>query len=289
MKVLIYLPVYNDQFRISRAIESIVSQTFTNWDLVISDNCSTDKTLAEIQYYLKDPRISCITHQTHLSGDVNFNNIENFISNESEHELTSIIASDDYWGDEYYLENLVGAFLKNSKEGRIKLALPIFSTIPNIDTGESKLVKIKAGNSLYILRVIQLFKSWSTVNLIYGLYSKEFFLDLLNTKFSRLTKSNAYTDWWWAYLVLKKTSPLFCCKSIYFKDQYKYEIQKKFSRIENFILTIKFTPDFFKGKLSLIRFNNFHDLLLIFIFAISKTTLGLLHTFRRTLKRIFKV
>ncbi len=58
-KVIIGLPVYNGQKHLAAAIESHLAQTFSDFDLVISDNGSTDAT-SEIctEYASKDKRIT---------------------------------------------------------------------------------------------------------------------------------------------------------------------------------------------------------------------------------------
>lgn len=118
---------------------------------------------------------------------------------------------------------------------------------------------------------------------------KESFFKILTNKFSKLDQKNKYSDWWWAYLVLKNTIPVLCLNSYYFKVSHKAESFDRISRINDLKLTFRFIPEFFRGKLSLISFKNFHDFLFIFIFAISKTSLDLLHTLRSTLKRVLKV
>ncbi len=42
-KVSIGLPVYNGENFLAEAIESILKQTFTDFELIISDNASTDR------------------------------------------------------------------------------------------------------------------------------------------------------------------------------------------------------------------------------------------------------
>lgn len=51
-------PVYNGEEHLRECIESVLAQTYTNWDYVIVNNCSTDGTL-EIarEYAARDPRI----------------------------------------------------------------------------------------------------------------------------------------------------------------------------------------------------------------------------------------
>ena len=44
-KISIITPTYNSQKTIEENIKSVLSQKFTNWEQIIIDNCSTDKTL----------------------------------------------------------------------------------------------------------------------------------------------------------------------------------------------------------------------------------------------------
>ena len=58
MKVTIVMPLYNAGPYLSEAIDSIISQTFKNWELVIAEDCSTDGSLEiALGYECKDPRI----------------------------------------------------------------------------------------------------------------------------------------------------------------------------------------------------------------------------------------
>ena len=57
-RLSIGLPVYNGEKYLSAAIDSILNQTYTDFELIISDNNSTDKTQAICQSYAqKDNRI----------------------------------------------------------------------------------------------------------------------------------------------------------------------------------------------------------------------------------------
>lgn len=58
--ITVFIPVYNGANLIERAIKSVLCQTFTNFSLVISDNCSTDETKAIVSKYLTDPRVKLI-------------------------------------------------------------------------------------------------------------------------------------------------------------------------------------------------------------------------------------
>lgn len=51
--VTILMATYNGERYISEQIESILRQTYTNWELIIQDDCSTDDTAAIVYRYIK--------------------------------------------------------------------------------------------------------------------------------------------------------------------------------------------------------------------------------------------
>lgn len=53
-KVSILMPTYNDCSTIEESLDSLISQTYTNWELIIIDDGSTDKTKDIIQNYIKN-------------------------------------------------------------------------------------------------------------------------------------------------------------------------------------------------------------------------------------------
>lgn len=56
-KVTVIMPVYNGEKYIREAIESILNQTFNDFELVIINDGSTDKTEDIVKSYLKDDRV----------------------------------------------------------------------------------------------------------------------------------------------------------------------------------------------------------------------------------------
>lgn len=73
-RVSIGLAVYNGEKYLEEAIRSILAQTFTDFELIISDNASTDRT-AEIckRYAEQDPRIRYSRNETNIGGANNEN------------------------------------------------------------------------------------------------------------------------------------------------------------------------------------------------------------------------
>jgi glycosyltransferase involved in cell wall biosynthesis len=73
-RLVIGMPVYNGGKHIGKTIESILSQTFSDFRLIISDNASTDDTEEICQAYAKsDHRISYYRQANNLGMAPNFN------------------------------------------------------------------------------------------------------------------------------------------------------------------------------------------------------------------------
>lgn len=64
--ISIILPVYNGERYLSQAIEGILNQTYSDWELIIVNDCSTDSTSSIIEEYLKDKRIRVIENKLNL-------------------------------------------------------------------------------------------------------------------------------------------------------------------------------------------------------------------------------
>ena len=62
VKISVILPVYNSQLYIRKAIESVLAQTFTDFELIIVNDGSTDNT-PEIINEFTDERIRLINQE----------------------------------------------------------------------------------------------------------------------------------------------------------------------------------------------------------------------------------
>ena len=75
-RVSIGLPVYDGVNYLAETLDSILAQTFGDFELIISDNASTDGT-QEIcrQYAARDPRIRYVRNATNLGAAKNYNRV----------------------------------------------------------------------------------------------------------------------------------------------------------------------------------------------------------------------
>lgn len=70
------MPIYNGENYLSESIESILSQSFTNFKLIISDNASTDNTEDICRRFASyDNRIQYVRNQYNLGASQNFNEL----------------------------------------------------------------------------------------------------------------------------------------------------------------------------------------------------------------------
>ena len=66
-KISVVLPVYNGAKYLAESIESVINQTYTNWELIIVNDCSTDESLdIALNYATKDARIKVFTNKENL-------------------------------------------------------------------------------------------------------------------------------------------------------------------------------------------------------------------------------
>lgn len=70
--VSVCIPVYNCQRHIREAVESVLSQSFQDLELVVCDDCSKDDTLSIVQSYT-DPRIRLVANEANLGVVGNWN------------------------------------------------------------------------------------------------------------------------------------------------------------------------------------------------------------------------
>ncbi|MEP6512760.1 MAG: glycosyltransferase family 2 protein [Parafilimonas sp.] len=72
-KVSVLIPTYNYAHFLDESIQSVLNQTFTDFELIIVDNCSTDHTAEVVQKYLIDKRISYYKNSTNIGMIPNYN------------------------------------------------------------------------------------------------------------------------------------------------------------------------------------------------------------------------
>lgn len=93
--VSIVTPVYNTEKYLAECIESVLAQTYQNWQYVIVNNCSTDRSLEIAQQYAQqDSRIQIHDNREFLSQMQNWNHTMKQVSKESKY--CKVVHADDW-------------------------------------------------------------------------------------------------------------------------------------------------------------------------------------------------
>jgi len=124
--VTIGLPVYNGEEFLRKTICSLLNQSFENFEIVISDNDSTDSTediCRELEK--KDNRVRYVRQKINIGAIENFQ----FVLNEARGKYFMWAAHDDLWDKEYL--NVLVTILDDNKKSSIA-----FSKIVGIDVDD---------------------------------------------------------------------------------------------------------------------------------------------------------
>lgn len=105
MRVSIIMCSYNTSKYIEEAVESIINQTYTDWELIISDDRSTDNTVELIKQYTDDPRVTLYEQPVNLGYLANKNSALKMATG----ELVTQLDADDVSKPER-IEKQVAAF-----------------------------------------------------------------------------------------------------------------------------------------------------------------------------------
>ncbi|HTF68393.1 MAG TPA: glycosyltransferase family 2 protein [Edaphobacter sp.] len=92
--VSILTPVYNGEAYLAECIESVLSQTYPDFEYIIVNNCSTDSTLTIAETYARrDGRVKVVTNERFLQVIENHNNAFNRMSPVAKY--CKVVSSDD--------------------------------------------------------------------------------------------------------------------------------------------------------------------------------------------------
>ena len=92
----IIMPSYNTASFITLSIQAVLNQTYTNWELLIVDDCSTDNTDEVVNPYLKDERIRYIKNEKNSGAAVS----RNRALQGAKGKWIAFLDSDDLWKPE---------------------------------------------------------------------------------------------------------------------------------------------------------------------------------------------
>ena len=108
-KISIITPAYNCEKYLSEAVESVLKQTWEDWELLIIDDCSKDKTYECMQKLARQDKRIRVFQNEHNSGSAA---TRNYGVRQATGEWVAFLDSDDLWREEK-LEKQMAVIEKN--------------------------------------------------------------------------------------------------------------------------------------------------------------------------------
>lgn len=153
--VSIIMPSYNTAKYICETINSVLAQTYSNWELIIVDDCSTDNTDEIVVSFLEDKRIRYLKNEKNSGAAVS----RNKALKEAKGRWIAFLDSDDLWLPEK-LEKQI-AFMEENGYAFTFTDYQVINAegvkLPYIFTAPNKITKRKLYNYCY----------FSTITVIY--------------------------------------------------------------------------------------------------------------------------
>jgi len=135
--VSIVMPAYNAELYIQSTIESVLSQTYQSWELIVVDDCSTDSTVEIVEGYVRlDSRVQLICLNRNFGAPAGPRNIG---VKAAIGEWIAFLDSDDIWhpaklASQMKVLQASGAkFCSTSMQDFVGSDVPVFSNTEELD------------------------------------------------------------------------------------------------------------------------------------------------------------
>ena len=174
--VSIGLPIYNRPEGLIRAMNSLINQTYQNFEIIIADNCSPNPEVEKIarEYLEKDSRVRYYRHEFNKGWGFN----TNFVIERSKGDYF-MRATDDDWWNASFVEKIMGLMLMDKsaslgfcnyiavdENGQKGEKYPDFLPLLQEFTTQNKIQNIK--------NYINQFEGFGKSNLYFSIYKIEY-------------------------------------------------------------------------------------------------------------------
>jgi glycosyltransferase involved in cell wall biosynthesis len=177
--VSVGLPIYNRADMLEAAVRSIRGQTFSNFELLISDNCSPDPTVSRlcVAWAEEDPRITYVRQPTNHGAARNFL----YAFSRTNAPLFMWASDDDLW-DREFLHQAVRALTSDPKIGAWMCHIRVVDSsgavvheIPNLSRFRSSMSKQSD-----LAKFIAQPESLGKANLFYSVFRRQILSEALS-------------------------------------------------------------------------------------------------------------
>ena len=181
MKISIVMPTYNDCESIVETLNSVLIQTYKDWELIIMDDGSTDRTKDIIRTYIENNKCSDRIQYYYQNNQDQLNAIKNSIKYITGSYIF-ILHSDDLLPDKNFLERLNNEVKKD----------------PEIDVFIGDLNTIdEEGNNIGTIKVRKYLKSKKILPLLMLWLGRNLYVDVIFSKKEVFENqiANSYLNW----------------------------------------------------------------------------------------------
>jgi glycosyltransferase involved in cell wall biosynthesis len=171
------LPVYNGERYLAESLDALLAQSFTDFELIISDNGSTDQTGAIArQYESTDHRVRYVHHRRNRGSSFN----HNFVIEQARGEFFKWVSDDDLYAPdllqrcidaldsrpEIALAHAWTAFIDDAGQITDKVDYPLTTDVPDVVERFRSVLYTQGGDDIYgvirmsVLRQVAPFNSY---------------------------------------------------------------------------------------------------------------------------------
>ena len=131
--ISVIMPAYNSAKTIEKSIDSVLKQTYRDWELIIVDDCSKDDTLKLLEKYKDDPRIRVLKNEVNSRAAITRNNALKVARG----QYVAFLDSDDLWLAEKLEKQL--AFMSEKNAG---FSFTSYSCIDENDADMGRIIRV---------------------------------------------------------------------------------------------------------------------------------------------------
>ena len=213
--VSVGIPTYNRAESLKKTITSVINQTYSNLEIIISDNASTDSTQQVCEAFCQlDPRITYIPQPKNFGAGNNFR----FVLEKAQGEYFMWLGDDDYISEQY-IARCIETFKSD-----VELVLVAGTARLSFGDQSDYIQRTQQGfkNNLRTQRFITYYKTVSDNSIFYGL--------IRNSNLSKVRISNRLAGDWFMI-----SSLAFQGKLDVISDVYIYRNQREFDSFESLV------------------------------------------------------
>jgi glycosyltransferase involved in cell wall biosynthesis len=173
--ISICIPIYNAVGFIEETVNCFINQTYTHWELILQDDCSTDGTYVKaLTLANSDERIKVFRNNENLGIGKNWNECFKHVLG----EFVVIANADDIYHN-HFLENGIEVFRKNPSADSLSFAYEIYDEINLISSKIPYQTNLKEG---FQVNLFELSFFHNPFHIIFSIFKKESLDNILVTK-----------------------------------------------------------------------------------------------------------